>query len=252
MSAHKPTTPTEILRAAVARAKEIPLGLNMGTWIEQSEDTPCGTVGCLAYEICAVAGDLTNAGTIQEQAAGLIGLDDSSPALFFLDYWPERFRQQYQNAGSPEGRAAALEAVVESWIAGTWYESDNLVAGGNVYLEGYTHPLPESLTSIGGYVDLRGYTHPLPESLTSIGGYVDLEGYTHPLPESLTSIGGYVYLEGYTHPLPESLTSIGGYVYLEGYTHPLPESLTSIGGYVDLEGYTHKDKLPAPTYGNKK
>ena len=45
----------------------------------------------------------------------------------------------------------------------------------SVYLRGYTHALPASLTSIGGYVYLRGYTHALPASLTSIGGYVDLD-----------------------------------------------------------------------------
>jgi len=42
--------------------------------------------------------------------------------------------------------------------------------GGNLYLRGYQHPLPEGLTSVGGGLDLRGYKHPLPEGLRVRGG----------------------------------------------------------------------------------
>lgn len=137
-SRKKLETPAEIMRAAVARAKAVPQGFDMDTWIENA-DTPCGTAGCFAYEICAVAGDVSQRSSIQEQAATLIGLDDSSPALFFLEQWPERFQSLYKEAGSPEGRADALGAVVESWIEGTWYEEQALTSiGGNVDLEGYS------------------------------------------------------------------------------------------------------------------
>jgi len=96
-----------------------------------------------------------------------------------------------------------------------------------------------NLMSIGGSLNLDGYRHPLPDSIQSIGGYLNLDGYRHPLPDSIQSIGGYLYLEGYGHPLPDSIQSIGGYLYLGGYGHPLPDSIQSIGGYLDLRGYGH-------------
>lgn len=38
-----------------------------------------------------------------------------------------------------------------------------IVYCGDLYLEGYTHPLPQGFTHCGGYLDLRSYTHPLPQ-----------------------------------------------------------------------------------------
>ena len=104
-------------------------------------------------------------------------------------------------------------------------------AGGNLYLYGYPHPLPEGLTSVGGGLYLRDYPHPLPEGLTSVGGYLYLGGYKLPLPEGLTSVGGDLELRDYDYPLPEGLTSVGGDIYLSGYDHPLPEGL-KIGGRI--------------------
>ena len=57
----------------------------------------------------------------------------------------------------------------------------------------------------GGSLNLRGYSHPLPEKLSSVGGYLNLDGYSHPLPEKLSSVWGDLYLNGYSHPLPAGL-----------------------------------------------
>lgn len=46
---------------------------------------------------------------------------------------------------------------------------------GSLYLQGYAHPLPASLTSVGGSLDLRGYAHPLPDWIISAGA--DRRGY---------------------------------------------------------------------------
>jgi hypothetical protein len=229
-------SPDEILRAAVARARSVPEGFRMSTWIEDAE-TPCGTAGCLAYEICAVAGDLGH-GDIAEQATELLGLE-FRPAIFHLDHWPKAFRERHDDATTPEERVDALDAVVEAWITGTLFDDVTHIAQ-DVSLSGYKHQLPASLQSIGRYVYLRGYENQLPESLQSIGGSVDLSGYEHQLPASLQSIGRYVYLRGYEHQLPASLQSIGGSVDLRGYEHQLPASLQSIGGSVDLSGYEHQ------------
>jgi len=184
-------TPAEILRAAVARARQVPEGFDMTFWVQEA-DTPCGTAGCLAYEICAVTGNLGTRHEIADRAASLIGLDEP-PALFHLENWPPEFRERYDEATTPDERVDALEAVVEAWITGTLYGDESAEsAAGNVFLRGYQHPLPASLQSIGGYLYVRGYQHPLPASLQSIGGYLYVEGYQHPLPASLQVKGKVV------------------------------------------------------------
>lgn len=59
-------TPLGIIKAAVRRMRAIPEGYNQGTWAAEwddpwfSDDTirrpPCGTVCCIAGEVCAVLG----------------------------------------------------------------------------------------------------------------------------------------------------------------------------------------------------
>jgi hypothetical protein len=161
-------SPDEILRAAVARAKRVPDGFDMSTWVKDAE-TPCGTAGGLAYEIVAVAGDLSQ-GIISQQATEILGLD-REPALFYLEAWPKPFHARYDQATTPEERVDALEAVVEAWINGTLYDDVTHIEG-NVRLNGYRHALPNSITSIGGYLDLSGYGHPLPKNLVVKKGII--------------------------------------------------------------------------------
>ena len=63
------------------------------------------------------------------------------------------------------------------------------------------------------------------ETTGHYAGNLYLRGYSHPLPAGLASVGGNLYLSGYTHPLPVGLASVGGNLYLSGYSHPLPAGL---------------------------
>lgn len=111
----------ELLRKAVARAKEIPQGFDMNDWIFRKIDTPCGTAGCLAFEICVAGGreaTTLNYFEVEDVAAKMIGVTTVCP-LFYASDWPVPLLLAYKDAPPFSlGRALVLEQAVERWIAG--------------------------------------------------------------------------------------------------------------------------------------
>ena len=119
-----------LLRKAVVRAKEIPQGFDMGTWAFGKSDAPCGTAGCLAFEICVIGGhspkDLnesmdTDWVFIPNTAMKVLNLDGNYVdfPLFFIEVWPPDLETAYGK--SPRyslERVLVLEQAVERWIAG--------------------------------------------------------------------------------------------------------------------------------------
>lgn len=114
-----------LLRNAVARAKEIPEGFYMHDWVFEKSGPPCGTAGCLAFEICVVAGGdpkklLRITDAVADKAAELIGDKSGGMCeLFYTTDWPKELDAAYDKAtrGSLEA-ALVLEQAVERWIAG--------------------------------------------------------------------------------------------------------------------------------------
>lgn len=141
------------IRAGVARAKRFPQAFKMETWgmswdaylhaqfvfdltkpgWEPPEGPPCGSVGCLAFEIGAAImesqGDeidlrsvldfIHKDSTATQHFSHRWGIDiDIVSRLFVLEYWPFPFQDGYRD--SPEGsleRAEWLEKYAEFWIS---------------------------------------------------------------------------------------------------------------------------------------
>lgn len=114
-----------LLRKAVARAKEIPEGFSMSTWVFRRPEAPCGTAGCLAFEICVANGAkpetlLRSAYELDVaiEAGRLIGADEFTN-LFYVDEWPDDLVTAYTKAAYFSlKRALVLEQAVERWIEG--------------------------------------------------------------------------------------------------------------------------------------
>lgn len=121
----------EMLRKAVARAKQFPKGLSMTIWVTSSGATPCGAVGCLAFEILAANTDMLPSEiiymdiadrkfSISDEASKLLGIE-SMGCLFRLQSWPNHLCIKYNAAigdNAPEIRVQALEEAVELFIMG--------------------------------------------------------------------------------------------------------------------------------------
>lgn len=120
----------EKLRAGYRRAQAFPEGFEMATWIEESDEAPCGAVGCYAYEICVAVGGYSpmtlldrfqtdNSFSMQGRAHELIGVPRYSLAgLFDVGFWPADLCTQYYAAQDQGERADLLAEAVERWIEG--------------------------------------------------------------------------------------------------------------------------------------
>ena len=75
---------------------------------------------------------------------------------------------------------------IDERIRPEWWSPAHEVAARTVFKRYMTEQL--SMGCFPGDLDLRGYTHPLPQGLTSVGGSLYLRGYTHPLPQGLRSL----------------------------------------------------------------
>lgn len=110
----------ELLNKAVARIHEFPREFTMMQWAFKSSLSPCGTVGCIAFEVCMVAGEDPsilgdNGFAVQKLAASYLKIRD--PSLFYLPNWPCDLRQRYWDSNTT-GRPAIVAEVVQLWIQG--------------------------------------------------------------------------------------------------------------------------------------
>lgn len=127
----------EKLRKAVARAKQTPVGFNMRAWAKPSAITPCGVVGCLAFEILVANTDRTPKHILAQKyvhtgvdAASVLGLEYRMiEDLFHLSRWPLDLITLYYI-----DPINALEQAVEKFIAAdgqdgwNWEEQDEYQA----------------------------------------------------------------------------------------------------------------------------
>lgn len=118
-----------LLRKAAAAAEEHPDEFDMDCWVQASTESWCGTIGCLAYEICRVSGyegkellALTGSGeTVRNLAIRLLQKEGPGELqgsqidqMFGRARWPEEAHLTYQHVAKEKG----VKQMVELFIAG--------------------------------------------------------------------------------------------------------------------------------------
>jgi hypothetical protein len=125
------TTAAPILRRVIAEHIEPkPEKLRMEVFF--SKDRGCGTVACLAGHVCLDAGDTPDFGDrtfssyvvrgnlvvgADVRASEILGISDRQSAiLFYMPYWPAKFREAYLSAKVAGGRVRVLKRRVNHFI----------------------------------------------------------------------------------------------------------------------------------------
>ncbi len=128
------TTKAKKLLELVAQAIEAePLRVNMDQWLVHGWDLKalkaddrapaCGIVGCIAGWVCVLHDKRkkvtdTYANQAENHAIDTLGLKFGTDTLFYISYWPAKFRRKIQQmgTGTPE-YAAVVAARIRHFIA---------------------------------------------------------------------------------------------------------------------------------------
>ena len=123
-----------LLQQIRASILEEPRRLDMDTWVERSSSAPCGTISCIAGHAVLIdmlnradktfrnkmflADNLPLLGEISGKARKLLGLASTQrDKLFFVRYWPDKFREQYSDVMNYNMFAEELKKPARAQLA---------------------------------------------------------------------------------------------------------------------------------------